>query len=221
MAGAKTKRSTHVATKRKRSASARKGWETRRAREAAEARAAAARRKRAREARKKKRRERERVIEQARTTVERLQKRAHHAVETACEAADELRKARAGNVTQKRRRELQGVAVESAELAHAESQELHAAMLTLAALTGEKPQGRKAVRRARDKAEDVLRAMLELSAGTSDGPAWGRIRALWYEAKRQLWRATGKRYDHFLDVLYTIAESTETDWQIAYGVEGL
>ena len=111
--------------------------------------------------------------------------------------------------------------METAERAHGESQELHAAMRSLAALTGEKPRGRKTVQRAREKAEDVLRAMLELSAGTADGPAWGRIRALWYEAKRQLWRATGKRYDHFLDVLYTIAESTETDWQIAYGVEGL
>jgi len=40
MAGAKTKRSTNVATKRKRSASSKKGWETRRRNEALAAKAA-------------------------------------------------------------------------------------------------------------------------------------------------------------------------------------
>lgn len=218
--GGKRKRSTNVATKRKRSLAAKKGWETRRAREQAEAeakakRTAAAKKRRAAE--RARERQRQRILEEARAAVERLKRRVASAVEVAKENTAELRAGRDRNVPMKERRELQDLAVEASERAYEESRELNAAMRVLAKLEGEPPPRRRSVTRARQSVEDALQSMMVLASQVSDGPAWARMRVLWYEARSRLFGATGKNYEQYLDVMYRIAEATETDWQIAYG----
>jgi hypothetical protein len=74
-------------------------------------------------------------------------------------------------------------------------------------------------RRARARAVLALTTMLDVAARGNKASDWARIKPEWLDAKWELFDAVDSDRERYLDILESIAEETDCDWQIAYGPE--